>query len=94
MQKNTTMRTSEFKDLPIKNGVIRLINSFKLQIEKRLGQNFNTFRPISYQSQYVGGTLHRLRIEVDGGRHILVIINEEPPISNCNRSLQDVNFVQ
>ena len=78
---------------PADADVIGMANTFKSQIQAQTGKHFSTFTPVSYQVQVVAGLNYKIRIAIDGGKHVIATIYEQLPCAGGSRSLTDVKLV-
>eukprot|EP00742_Colponemidia_sp_Colp-10_P002977 GILJ01003177.1.p1 GENE.GILJ01003177.1~~GILJ01003177.1.p1 ORF type:complete len:131 (-),score=17.98 GILJ01003177.1:150-500(-) len=71
--------------------VMSLCRAVRLDVEARHNGPFQTFEPISYQSQVVAGTNYNIKVKISGTEFVHIKVFK--PLPHTNEAPQLVNVV-
>ena len=80
-------------DKPVTPEIQQLLDGLKTQIQSRLDASFSIFKALTYQSQVVAGTNYKIKVEVDDGKILEVVIFQPLPYTGNPAKLTDAKFV-
>lgn len=80
-------------DKPVTPEIQQLLDNLKSQVQSHMNASFGTFKALSYQSQVVAGTNYRIKVEVDDGKTLEVVIFQPLPYTGNPAQLTSAKFI-
>ncbi len=80
-------------DKPATPELQELLDSLKEQVHAQLNTTFSYLKALTYQSQVVAGTNYRIKVEVDDGKTLEVVIYKPLPHTGNPPQLTSAKYI-